>query len=133
MTYNISHTNAYYQVAHTTAYYQVAISTDTTPPEFISAEVGEVNDTSLVITYDEALNESSTPATGDFAVTRDSTPDTVTDVDVSGTTVTLTLSDPVRVVDVVTFSYTSGTNPLKDAYQNECIDLTDESVTNNVT
>ena len=84
-------------------------ATDTAAPEFVSAMV---SGTRLVLTFNEALDESSTPAAEDFEV--QVTPSggapmrrSVTGVRVSGTTIVLTLASAVRPTDTVTVIYLS--------------------------
>ena len=79
----------------------------------------------LVLSYSEVLDETSVPAPGDFAVTvahsitnEVSTP-TVSSVGMSGTDVTLTVSESVRASDTVAVTYTKGTNPIRDTARNE--------------
>ena len=67
---------------------------DSISPSFSSGEVGDTGSTTLVIVYSENLNEGSVPATTDYAVTARGA-NVVTNVDVSGDTVTLTLTDVV--------------------------------------
>ncbi|MDE0194895.1 MAG: SwmB domain-containing protein [bacterium] len=90
-------------------------ATNNTPPAFSSAAV---NGATLEITFDGALDESSVPAAGDFAVTVDGSAAALADtnpVAVNGAVVTLTLAKAVLRVDAVTVSYTPGTNKLKDS------------------
>ena len=100
---------------------------DTTAPEL---EEATYHGTRLELVYDEDLNESSTPAAGDFAVDNDGTAVTVSNVAVSGKKVTLTLaSDLDDSLTNVTVSYTPGTNEIEDEAGNEAAALTDEAVT----
>ena len=100
---------------------------DTTVPAFVSAAV---NGNTLVLMYDEALDESSVPATSAF--TLGGTLATVNTVAISGMEVTLTLSAAVSSTDVVTVSYmVPGTNRLRDVAGNDAVALTTpQSVTN---
>ena len=99
---------------------------DATPPTFVSASVtGDM----LVLTYDEVLDTTSTPAVGAFTIGGPLV--SVTTVAISGMTVTLTLSAAVASGDTVTVSYMPGTNPLRDAAMNNAVALTDATVTNN--
>ena len=82
-----------------------------------------VNGATLTVTFDGALDEESVPAAGAFTVkaTRAGVERTVAlaatgAVDVSGSTVTLALAEPVVVVDTVTVAYAEpATNPLRDS------------------
>ncbi|MDE0023132.1 MAG: SwmB domain-containing protein, partial [Spirochaetaceae bacterium] len=86
----------------------------------------------LTLLYDEALDETSVPATGDFAVTVAESARGVSGVAVSGATVALTLASAVTAGQAVTVSYTKGTNPIRDTHANhyEAADLSEEAVDN---
>jgi uncharacterized repeat protein (TIGR02059 family) len=93
--------------------------------------------TKVVLTYDGALS-ATTAAAGDFVVKIGSTPNDVTVVAVVGSTVELTLTDPVVNGDVVTVGYTDPTagndaNAIQDAAGNDAVTLVDTTpVTNSV-
>jgi uncharacterized repeat protein (TIGR02059 family) len=108
----------------------LAITIDKTAPELISDPV--VSGTTLVLTYDEALNGDSNPAGGDFTVNVNGSPVTVSSVDADDTTVTLTLATAVQSTDTVTLSYVvPGSNPIEDIAGNDAIAFSGQSVTNN--
>ena len=109
--------------AVTTAVYTITVTrapaapTDSAAPGLSSATVDAA---SVVLAYDEALDEASQPAIGDFSV---SVTDSVTAavsvpvvsaVSVVASEVTLTLSAAVRFGDTVTLDYTAGTDPVRD-------------------
>ena len=102
---------------------------DTINPVLRSAAV--VGD-ALTLTYGEALDGSSTPATGDFTVNVESAGRTVSNVAIGGSTVTLTLDPAVEHGDTgITVSYrVPGTNPIRDAVGNDAGVLTNQGVTN---
>lgn len=111
---------------------------DNTAPVFQSAATS--NDGSKVtLTYDGALN-ATTAAAGDFAVTTGGSPNVVTAVTVSGSTVELTLTTAARNGQTVTIAYTdpSGSNDInavQDSSGNDAASFgspTPVSVTNNV-
>ena len=106
------------------------VGTDTTVPTLSTATV---DGTSLVLTYDEALDTSSEPATSDYSVSvAGGTGVAPSSVDVSGMTVTLTLGTAVTAEQTVTVTYTvPGSNPVQDAAGNDAVALTNWSVTNN--
>ena len=91
---------------------------------------------SLVLTFDKALDENSVPATSAFGVTvtdsgNNAIATTVSRVLVSGQTVTLTISPAVTSADdVVKVSYTPGSNPLQDTDGNDVASFTDREVDN---
>ena len=59
----------------------------------------------MTLTYDEALDENSVPASETFSVTAEDAATTVDNVSVSGSSVTLTLSSAVTTDVAVTVSY----------------------------
>ena len=98
---------------------------DGTNPVFQSAAV---NGSALTMTYNEALNTGSVPANGDFTI---SAGHSVTNRSVTGSTVVLTISPAAVNGEVITLSYTKGTNPIEDLAGNDADNLTDAAVTNN--
>ncbi|MEB3232298.1 MAG: FG-GAP-like repeat-containing protein [Leptolyngbyaceae bacterium] len=110
------------------------LSGSVTPPADTTAPVLQTaiaNGSSLVLTYNEALDGASDPATGAYSVLVNGTQRTVNSVDANGTTVTLTLASAVTSSDTVALSYTvPGTNPVQDVAGNDAIALTTQSVTN---
>ena len=106
-----------------------AVTNNTETPAFLSASVdGRV----LTLTFDQALDEESEPAPGSFAVTASGDPRTVTDVDVSGSTVVLTLAPGVGGNDTVAVSYTKGATPIRraDGTGSPAVSFENEAVTN---
>ena len=102
--------------------------TDRTPPAITGAAV---NGSTLILTYDEALDGASVPAAGAFVVTADGSTVTVNGVSVAGSTVTLTLATAVEANQTVTLAYTPGANPIQDAAGNDAALLSRQTVTNN--
>ncbi len=100
---------------------------DVTPP---SLQVVNVDGSSLVVIYDELLDESSTPATGDYTVDIGGTDYTPSSVAVRGAEVALTLSTGASMGDTVSLDYTKGTNPVKDLADNDAVAETNRPVTN---
>ncbi|MDD9994770.1 MAG: SwmB domain-containing protein, partial [Dehalococcoidia bacterium] len=100
---------------------------DNTAPLLLAANV---DGTSLVLIYSELLNESSTPAVGDYTVDIGGTDYTPSGVAVLGAEVALTLSTGAASGDTVTLDYTVGTNPVEDPAGNDVQALTSWSVTN---
>ena len=105
---------------------QFTTPADTTAPTLDSATV---NGATLTLTYDENLDESSMPAADAFTVS--GMDRTVTDVAISGSAVTLTLSPAVTGGETVTVSYTAGTSPIQDSSDNAAVNLDNRDVTNN--
>ena len=104
---------------------------ETVPPELSGASV---DGAALTLTFNEALDEDSEPATTAFTVTVNDNVRAVDSVDVTGGAVTLTLASAVTSQDTVTVSYTvpasASAERLRDAVGNAAASFTDESVTN---
>ena len=101
-------------------------------PVFVSAAVDGF---SLTLTYGEALDGGSRPASGDFTVEVGGSGRSVTGVSVSGSVVTLTLNPAVEHGDTgIRVSYTVptgvGANPIQDEVGNDARGLSSRSVTN---
>ena len=103
--------------------------TDTSAPTLGTATV---NGTALVLTYNEALDEDSEPATSAYEVTVAGSTVSVSDVSVSGMAVTLTLGTAAVAGQTVSLNYTvPASNPVQDTAGNDAAALTDQAVTNN--
>ena len=104
---------------------------DGVKPELAASGGAVANGTTLTLTYDEPLDRSSTPDTGDFTVTGGDQARTVTGVSVSGSAVMLTLSAGAEHEEAgIQVSYTPGMKPLRDVPGNEAQSLSREAVTN---
>ena len=104
------------------------LDVDDAAPALSSATV---NGTRLTLTYDEALDGNSTPASGDFTVSGGDQARTVTRVSVSGSTVLLVLNAAAEHLEAgIQVSYTPGTNPIRDVPGNQAVGLSREPVTN---
>lgn len=100
-----------------------------TVPVFVSASVANATPTKVILTYDQALDGASVPATTDFTVTDH----TVSGVTISGSTVELTLSTAVIYFDIIYVTYTKGANPIQgDVGELDAADLSSTLITNNV-
>ena len=107
---------------------QAGHQVDGVRPAFVSAAV---DGSSLTLTYGEALDEGSRPASGDFTVQVDGIGRSVSGVSVSGSVVTLTLNPAVAQGDTgIRVSYAPDTNPIRDAVGNDALALSNRSVTN---
>ena len=102
---------------------------DTTAP---TLDTATVDGASLVLTYDEALDEDSVPAANAYSVVVNSGAAAApSSVAIGGSAVTLTLASAVLSLDTVTVSYTVPmTNPLQDDAANGVAALSNEAVTN---
>ena len=104
---------------------------DGVKPELAASGAAVVNGTALTLTYDEPLDGSSTPASGDFTVSGGDQARTVIRVAVRGTTVLLTLDTGAEHLEAgIQVSYTPGTNPILDVPGNQAEGLSREPVTN---
>ena len=103
---------------------------DNTAPTFVSAGTNDADE--VVLTYSEALNTTQ-PATSAFTVKVGGNNRGVDTVAISGSAVTLTLASAFRPGDTLTVAYSKpGTNPIKDAADNEAASLPETTVTNNL-
>ena len=119
-------------LAHGAVAAQAGHKVDGARPSFLSAAV---DGSSLALTYGEALDGGSRPASGDFTVEVDGAGRSVTGVSVSGSVVTLTLNPAVEHGDTgIRVSYTVptgvGANPIQDEVGNDARGLSSRSVTN---
>ena len=94
-----------------------------------------VNLATLTLTYEEPLDGNSTPSAGAFTVAGGSQTRTVTDVEVSGSAVELTLDSAVDHGETgikVSYKVPRGVmaSPVRDAVGNAAVPLTNVAVTN---
>ncbi len=105
---------------------RIDTTTDTTLPLLSTATVVGAT---LTLTYNEALDDTSTPSTSTYTVRVAGNPVDVNSVAISGMTVTLTLATAVTGGDTVTLDYTPGANPVQDTAGNDAAALTNRGVT----
>ncbi len=106
-----------------------AAYTDTIAPALSSAAV---NGASLVLTYGEALDTASVPATSSFTVRVAGNQRTVSGIGINGSAVTLTLASAVTVGQAVYIDYAVPvSNPVRDTAGNSAAAITNNLVTNN--
>ena len=93
-----------------------------------------VNGDALTLTFDEPLDGSSVPGAGAFSATADGAARGVSEVSLSGSSVTLTLASAVVSGETVAVGYTvpSGAtaSPLQDAARNGVASFSGQAVTN---
>ena len=111
---------------------QAGHQVDGVRPSFLSAAV---DGASLTLTYGEALDGGSRPASGDFTVEVGGSGRSVSGISISGRVVTLTLNPAVEHGDTgIRVSYTVptgvGANPIQDEVGNDARGLSSRSVTN---
>jgi uncharacterized repeat protein (TIGR02059 family) len=85
-----------------------SVPADTTPPVFVSAATS-TDGTTVILTYDEALDATNIAETSAFAVSVGANNIAVTSVAVVGSTVELTLTTAITNGQAVTVSYTDPT------------------------
>ena len=91
-----------------------------------------VNGATLTLTYDEALDGSSTPLALAFTVNVDGAEPRISRVAVSGSAVTLTLDPEVGVGQTARLTYrVPGANPIQDTVGNAARVITNRTVENN--
>lgn len=105
--------------------------TDDTPPLLQSTAV---DGSSLVLTYDEDLDLTSSPSTSLFAVNVNGTSSRPMGTAIGGSTVTLLLFAGVEHGDTVTVSYTAPTGPaeagIQDTSGNAAVSFANQAVSN---
>ncbi|HEX3032206.1 MAG TPA: DUF2341 domain-containing protein, partial [Bacillota bacterium] len=99
-------------------------------PDFFAPFVTKTTRSSgnIVINYSENLLGTSIPATTDYTVNVNGSVYAVTNVSLSGSQVTLTLTTPLTRSDSAYVSYTPGTNPLQDISGNNAAGFTNRLV-----
>ena len=104
---------------------------DGVKPRLAASGGAVVDGTTLTLTYDEPLDGSSRPETGDFTVAGGDRARTVAGVRVNGSAVVLTLDVGAEHLEAgIQVSYTPGTNPIRDVPGNQAVELSREPVTN---
>ncbi|WP_245363222.1 SwmB domain-containing protein [Cohnella thailandensis] len=103
------------------------LGSDKTAPRFASAAMDGM---SVVLTYNEDLDPTSTPAPANFYVAVNDVAAQVTGVTVSGKQVWLKLQNSVAVGQKVTVAYTAGELPLRDLSGNAAANLASTNVSN---
>jgi hypothetical protein len=97
-------------------------------PTLSSITVENAVPTNVVLTYNIALDETSTPATTDFVLVGK----TVSGVVISGAVVTITVSVAYVYGNTISLNYTQGINKVKSTLGGLVPSFTGQSVTNNV-
>ena len=100
-------------------------------PPLVGNAAISTNGLSIVIPYDKALDETSTPATTDYSLL--GTAETVSVVTVNTLDVTLTIGGAITALDVVRLHYTQGSNPLQSTKSILAHNLSARTVINNST
>ena len=104
---------------------------DGVKPELAVTDGAVVDGTMLTLTYDEPLDGSSSPVSGDFTVSGGDRVRAVTGVRVNGSAVELTLDVGAEHGEAgILASYTPGANPIQDVPGNEAEGWSREPVTN---
>jgi hypothetical protein len=102
-----------------------------TNPVFSSGDVGTVDDTTAVISFDKVLATGNTDGTHTISASGGSV--TTSNPTISNGKLVLTLSRAIAYDETLTYAYTnSGSNPLQDSSTNEVQTFTAQSITNSV-
>ena len=103
-------------------------------PELAAGKEASVKKDTLLLTFAEALDGSSTPEAEDFRVEVEGKDRDVSKVRVGGSTVRLSLASAVKAGESVTVSYAAETEaeaqPIRDAAGNGASGFTEQTVTN---
>ena len=100
-------------------------------PQLAATGGAVVDGTTLTLTWEEPLDGSSRPETGDFTVSGGDRARTVSQVALSGSTVVLNLDVGAEHLEAgIRVSYTPGANPIRDVPGNAAEGLRRQSVTN---
>ena len=100
-------------------------------PELAATDGAVADGTTLTLTYNEPLDGSSSPETGDFTVAGGDVARTVSRVVVTGRAVELVLDPGAEHEEAgITVSYTPWAQPLRDAVGNDALGLSNEPVRN---
>jgi len=104
----------------------------TVRPTILNASMGSGTPSILRIAFNLNLSPSYIPPVSAFTVMVNSVQRSVSSVAISGTDVTLTLSNPVVYGDIVTVAYTISTNALRSVPGWYVLSFSAQPVTNNV-
>lgn len=104
------------------------VTGDVTPPTLTSAVVEDADPDTVVLDYNETLNDTIVPSTSDYTIAGK----TISSVDIVGDKVYIVVTVPFVNGNVITISYVPGTNKVQDLAGNLAASLTNQSVTNNV-
>jgi|GEM_PF-2520751 len=124
---NINPTSAAFSRNSTPSLFALPLGvTDLTAPTLLTAEVLA---SALTLTYDEPLNPSSQPGSGNFAILADGSGIAVTGISIAGNAVTLTLASAPAETATVTLNYAPGSSPIKDLAGNAAAALSGQAIT----
>jgi len=121
---NVTHNSLNEQTAPTEG-----IASDGIAPTVVSAAT--TSSTTIVLTMTEAMTNNAAVA-GDFTIGGVASTPTVTDLEVAGTSITLTLNAEILNTDTATVTYNGDADDLEDASNNDLADFSNQAVTNNV-
>ncbi|XEC95361.1 Ig-like domain-containing protein [Paenibacillus tarimensis] len=102
------------------------IGSDSTPPSISTSEL--TSGTKIVLTYNETLDQNSVPSAANFYVTINDAARAVTAVEVSGSTLVLTLQSGVLLGQTVKLSYSKGSSPIQDLSGNAAGSITERLI-----
>ena len=97
-------------------------------PSVLSASVENADPTKVILTMTKKVDDTSIPTTTDFALTGK----TISNVSISGATITITVSLAYAYGDNILLNYTKGANKIKDLLRHETASFSNQAVVNNV-
>lgn len=103
---------------------------DVTAPTLVSAAIDNAAPNTIVLTYDEALDEIASYTTSQWTPSGGRA---VTFASSSGNQVTLVCDSDFTAGEVVTLDYAPGVSPVEDVAGNDAASLSGQAVTNGVT
>ena len=101
------------------------------PSPILNTSGVAVFEDTLLLPYDIALDQNSTPATSDFTVSVGNVSVALVHVRVLSTEVQLTLTEAVTHSQSMTLSYTAGTSPIQSVNSALAENIVDQAVSNN--
>lgn len=117
----------------TTASAWTSLSLHATQVPFVeSMEIGNVNDSTIYIFFNEPLDEDSVPDDVDFAIRANGAAVGTSAVYVDSDTVQVVLDSTLESSDIISVAYTSADKALQDPSGNKVNSWTADTITNNI-
>jgi len=104
-------------------------SSSTGPPSISKAEVQGTNQ--IILTFNNTLDPGSIPVPANFYVTVNAATRSVTNIQISGQTVILTMQGTLALGQVIKVSYSAGEKPIKSSAGTAASNFSEREVTNN--
>ena len=104
---------------------------DVSPPLYVSSEVGNVSNTTLVATFSESLVSPGGDPKAGFTIKINAATETILTGVISTNTITWTFAEIVDSTDTVTIEYNSGSGDIEDTSSNALATFAAQTATNN--